>query len=381
LRALVAEGKDKDMSSTKTKPDGGSTEGKSNVVELAPRRIIRIPNLSKAKRPPRDLTADMITPEDPKWAWYPRIGLGSINLLGAKGGTGKGVLCANLAAHVTRGREWPLSEAMAPLGRVLWCETEDSFKQAVVPRLIANGADLNRVILKKPDEFFDLDLRSYTEAKGIKLIVLSPLNSFLDLLKDPNNGQNVRKAMETLIEDIQDTDCALIGICHTNKKADLAAVERLLGSVEYVNAARSVLLLRKEPDDDGVVRLMHGKWNYGTKADDLLFTTYNTREETNPYGQYIALEWSKPEENVEIDSAFDRQKDSSEDSESAGEWLLEYLADGSQKDTKAIFSDGEGKQHTESALKAAKKRMAGKIEHNRKWERGKLITRWWLVKA
>jgi hypothetical protein len=343
--------------------------------------VVTLPGFRGVKRPAPDLTANMVTPEDPKWAWYPRIGLGSINLLGAKGGTGKGVLCANLAAHVTTGRKWPCSEAAAPLGSVLWCETEDSFKRAVVPRLIANGADLKRVILKKPDEFFDLDLRSYTEAKGVKLIVLSPLNSFLDMLKDPNNGQNVRRAMEGLIDDIEDTDCALIGICHTNKKADLAAIERLLGSVEYVNAARSVLLLRKEPDDEGVVRLMHGKWNYGTRADDLLFTPYNDRPKTNPEGQYIAIEWSKPDENVDVDSAFDRQKDSSEDSESAGDWLLEHLEDGSQKDTASIFAAGEKKGHRASTLKTAKKRLAGKIEHNRKWENGKLITRWWLAKS
>jgi hypothetical protein len=358
---------------TKTNERHKSTGGEES-------NVVRFPKLNHIKAPARDLTADMVTPEDPKWAWYPRIGLGSINLLGAKGGTGKGVLCANLAAHVTTGKRWPFSEVRAPLGSVLWCETEDSFKRAVVPRLIANGADLKRVILKKPDEFFQLDLGSYTDAKGVKLIVLSPLNSFLDMLKDPNNGQNVRRAMENLIEDIEDTDCALIGICHTNKKADLAAVERLLGSVEYVNAARSVLLLRKEPDDESVVRLMHGKWNYGTKADDLLFTTYNTRAETNPEGQYIGIEWSESEENVDVDSAFDRQKDTQEDSESAGDWLLEYLSDGSQKDTDEIFAAGEKKGHTEGALKQAKKRNAGKIAFRRKREGRDLKVYWWLVK-
>src|SRR5262249_2200101 len=98
---------------TKTKRDGGSTGGvESNVV--------RLPGFRGVKRPPGDLTADMITPEDPKWAWYPRIGLGSINLLGAKGGTGKGVLCANLAAHVTKGRKWPFCDVAAPMGNVLW---------------------------------------------------------------------------------------------------------------------------------------------------------------------------------------------------------------------------------------------------------------------
>jgi hypothetical protein len=326
---------------------------------------------------------DAITPADTQWLWWPRIPAEAITIVGAKGGTGKGFFCSDLAAIVTLGALWPLEDKKegeeAPHARVMWCEAEDPIDSVVIPRLIAAEADLSRVNFVTKQQFASLDLRAYIEKHNIRLIILSPLVTYLKGLEDYNAGLSVRKALEKLQDGVTGTDCAIIGIGHTNKKADLTAVERLLGSVEFANFVRSVLLLRKEPEEEGVVRVMHGKSNLGPTGDDMLFTIYNTKP-SKPRSQYVAIEWSKPEENVEVDSAFDRQKDTQEDSKGAGEWLLEYLEDGLQKDTEAIFKAGEKQGHTRGAIKTAKKRMAGKIAFRRKREDGKLIVYWWLRK-
>jgi hypothetical protein len=171
----------------------------SNIVSIKPKKPIL---------PSGELTAAQVVPVDAQWTWYPRIGEGGINLMGAPGGTGKGLLCADLAARITKGDVWPFDDDEgAPMGNVLWCETEDSFKAAVVPRLIAAGADRRRVILKKPAEFFELSLRRYIQKMDIRLLVMSPLNSFLEGLKDSTNGINVRNVMEELIEQVEDTQC------------------------------------------------------------------------------------------------------------------------------------------------------------------------------
>jgi hypothetical protein len=261
----------------------------------------------------------------------------------------------------------------------MWCEAEDPIDSVVVPRLIAANADLSRVNFVTKKQFAALDLPAYIREHDIRLIILSPLVTYLKGLEDYNAGLSVRKALEKLQDGVTGTDCAIVGIGHTNKKADLSAVERLLGSVEFANFVRSVLLMRKEPDEEGVVRVIHGKSNLGPTGDDMLFAIFNTKP-SKPRSQYVAIEWSKPESNVEVDSAFDRQKDTQEDSESAGEWLLDYLADGSQKDTETIFAAGERHTHTRGALKTAKKRMAGKITFRRKREEGKLKVYWWLRK-
>ena len=89
--------------------------------------------------------------------------------------------------------------------------------------------------------------------------------SFLNVLKDIIGELGVRKTLEALQEAIENTRCAAIGICHLNKKTDLGAVERVLGSVAFVNFSRSALLVAKDHDDDAAVRLAHGKYNLSVK--------------------------------------------------------------------------------------------------------------------
>ena len=55
---------------------------------------------------------------------------------------------------------------------------------------------------------------------------------------------------------IQTTSAAVLGIAHTNNGTG-DAVNRVLGSVAYVNAARSVLILGRPPDgEDGPDRIV-----------------------------------------------------------------------------------------------------------------------------
>lgn len=305
-----------------------------------------------------------------------------MTIFAAKGGTGKGFMCSDLVARITHGDEWPMAEnSHAPKGSVLWCEAEDSLEETIIPRLIAADADRSKVFLKRPKEFFEVvasGLRRFIKQQNVKLIVLSPLNSFLKDLSDPNHGLHVRKSLETVQEEIEGTDCAVIGICHTNKKADLDAVDRILGSVEYVNFSRSVLLMRAEADDDGV-RVVHGKSNLAPKAEDLTFEIWNTKPKSHPRGQYVAVKWSLPEKNVDPDRLFERRESTSKDNTSAGDWLFDYLRDGTWKDTKEIFEAGEKRSFESGALKKAKQRSAGKIEYKRKWVDGKSVDLWRLV--
>jgi AAA domain len=300
--------------------------------------------------PTQGRIASTVKPQDADWLWWPYIPAGSITIIGARGGTGKGVLCADLAAKTSRGEAWPFSGGeTAPLGNVMWCETEDSFKTTVVPRLIAAKADRRRIILIKPDEFFSKkNLRRRIEQEGICLIVMSPLNSFLEDLKDANSGQSVREALEKVQSNIEDTRCAVIAICHLNKKPDLAAIERLLGSVEYANYVRSVLMLRA--DDDGV-RIVHAKHNLSIQGNDLLFTVHNRQPVKHPRGQFVSIDWEKANENINQDNLFDRKE-----GESASVWLSRLLADGEEMECTQIFKQGKLAGHSEGALKQAKSR-------------------------
>ena len=202
--------------------------------------------------------------------WFPYLPAGMISIIGAKGGSCKGLTCASLTAAVTTPSLWPDGSGPAQQGAVLWCEAEDPIPEVVLPRLIAAGADLSRVTFASRAAFAaEQDLRGLIQKTGVKLIVQSPMVSFLKL-SDIVSELGVREVLERCQASIDGTGCALIGITHSNKKADLAAIERILGAVAFTNFVRSVLLTAPEDVDEGTYRLVHAKHNLSTKGDDLI---------------------------------------------------------------------------------------------------------------
>lgn len=293
-----------------------------------------------------------------KWIWHPRIPAGNITILGGRGGVGKGVSVSDFVARVTHGDPWPGEKECAPKGTVIWCEAEDSFEYTIAPRLTAADADLSKVFLMKPAEFFDLDLKTFIKEHEVKLIVMSPLNSFLPELKDANHALNVRRSLEDLQQIIEGTDCAIFALCHLNKKVDLDSVDRLLGSVEYTNVARSVLLMRAEKNS-AQVRMALMKHNLGPPADDLLFEVRNTRPKDSR-SQYIAVKWSKAEKNVDKDHFLDR-RERADDKLPAHTWLTRHLGATGECPVRDVIKAGISAGYSESALKGAQQNYRSRI--------------------
>lgn len=237
-----------------------------------------------------------IKPKEISWLWWPRLAQNAVNIIAGEGGVGKGIICCDLAARVTTGSYFPCSKERIEPASVLWGEGEDDVSRVVIPRLMANNADPSRVFFTTPSKFVEYDIASYVKERKIRLIVLSPLISFLEGLEDANAQLDTRHALEHLDSVIQDTSCAIVGIMHRNKKKDVSAIERVMGSVEFVNFARNVLLV--DVEDDGLKRLSHQKANLGVRADDLLFRTVNRRERSDPRGQYVGADWTMADANI-----------------------------------------------------------------------------------
>lgn len=270
--------------------------------------------------------ASSVAPKSVKWLWYPYIAAENVNILAGMGGEGKGLVAMHLAAAVTRGKGWPSSQESAVPATVLWCEMEDATDVTLVPRMEAAGVDRTRVFVVNAIQLQSLgpeDLRKTIVEKGIRLIVLSPLTSFL-AGADTNDETAVRSALGTMLMAVQGTDCAILGICHANKKDGLSAVERILGSVAFVNFCRSVLLVGPDPEGEGSKRLVHAKHNLSPKGPDLLYEPVNVGND--PRDQYVRVEWDKPEANVDHTSFFDRPRHGSR-RQSAAQWLEEYLSE------------------------------------------------------
>jgi len=84
----------------------------------------------------------------------------------------------------------------------------------------------------------------------------------------------VRRALAPLYRLARERGCAIVTLIHLNKAQGLAPLARLSGSGAFGNAARSVLLLDRDPDDeeDGQRRVLaHIKNNVGPEMPSLLY--------------------------------------------------------------------------------------------------------------
>jgi RecA/RadA recombinase len=230
------------------------------------------------------IAASAIRPVPIQWLWPGRVALGTLTLLVGDPGLGKSLLTCQLAAQLSRGQ----------LGReavTLLATAEDSLEATVVPRLTAAGADLERVkVVTMRREGFEEGvslpddvqaLARLVEVKRARLVVIDPLMAHLRSDVNSWQDQSVRRALVPLYRLAERAGCAILVVAHLNKGQDADPLRRIGGSVGITAAARSALLLARDPDDpegeQGRRRVLaQVKNNLSTPAPSLLFQIEET---------------------------------------------------------------------------------------------------------
>lgn len=214
-----------------------------------------------------------IQPVSIDWLWDDFLPLGNLSLLYGTEGDGKSTLTAMIAAMATLG-SLPGALAGEPTNVEIFAY-EDDAAAVLVPRLLAAGADLNRVWIHGGDLSIEpLTLPDDVEKLGhavlsreSKLVIVDPLPDALrEGLKDNNNG-DVRRAIVPLQVMAQTTGAAVLGVTHPNKGSTDAA-NKVMGSKAWRSVPRSVILYGRDPDDlDGDTRIAAvSKTNYARKT-------------------------------------------------------------------------------------------------------------------
>jgi putative DNA primase/helicase len=199
-----------------------------------------------------------------RWLWRPWVPLGKVTVLAGPPGISKSMLTALCAAQVSTGTaDGHLAGVAAD---VLLASAEDDPEDTIKPRLMAAGADLERVHL--------IDLRTETaegqqvaglvelpgdvdgianavRETGARLVILDPVVAFLDGEHSAYSEQEVRKALAPLKTLAEETGCAVLVVMHLNKRDGSDPLRRIANSGAFTALARSVLLLGVDPEAEG----------------------------------------------------------------------------------------------------------------------------------
>lgn len=308
-----------------------------------------------------------------RWLWDGRLPLGSLCLLGGREGIGKSTAAYTLAADITRGRLD--GDHKGTPRAVIVCATEDSWGHTIAPRLLAAGADLDRVYrvdvstgdgtsgsLSLPNDVTALE-RQMRDV-GAALLLLDPLMSRLDAALDTHKDSQVRQALEPLSALADRTGATVLGLIHVNKSRTSDPLSSLMGSRAFAAVARSVLYVIADQEDVGLRLLGLAKNNLGrSDLPTLRFRIESAHVADTDEGPIWTgkLEWAG-EDPRSLSDVLEDAHDTSDNrgaTNDAGQWLLGYLADnGGTAPLADIKRDGlKDGGHNYDALKRARRRV------------------------
>lgn len=189
-------------------------------------------------------------PQKIKWLLPGRIICGSISIIEGQKGVGKSSVAIALAASLTKGKPW-LGRKARDKGDVLWIASEESWHSVIMPRLSAAGCDMKRVRRIKDAPNGGPGRISFPSGIGVlhhalkrwpvRLVVVDPWISCLDINLSPNIEQQVRSALDPLNGLMIGTGCTALMSRHWTKNTSADRIDRGLGSVAVGAVARSVL--------------------------------------------------------------------------------------------------------------------------------------------
>jgi len=226
--------------------------------------VLDLPLIPQEKTSDRGVILLKATDLEPKpinWVWDGWIAGGKIHLLGGMAGTGKTTLSLALASIITNGGKFP-DGTRSLIGNVIIWTGEDDIADTLIPRLMAMGANLDRVhfvqgvISENGERPFDpsADLPILEEAiskvGNVRLLIIDPIVSVVK--GDSHKNAEVRKDLSPLVQMTESTGLAIIGITHFSKgTSGREPIERITGSLAFGAVARIVLAASKSKNEEG----------------------------------------------------------------------------------------------------------------------------------
>ena len=302
------------------------------------------------------------------WLWYPYIPRGKVTILQGDPGEGKTTLAIHLAAMLSRGEIYAEDGSILRTGApesILLESAEDGLEDTIKPRLNAAKADPKHIFHIYTDEvpltLRDERLANFLRVKRPALAILDPLQAYLGDGVDMHRANEIRPIMAYLSRLAEETETAIVLIGHMNKRAGDRSMYRGLGSIDITAAARSVLVMARDPKAENQRILMQVKSSLAPQGKPMAFEI----------GEHSRMELQGVYEgDVEklllADSALSSQSSLNE----AIEFLTEFLANGECR-SDAVLEAAKERGIAKVTLSRAKKKL-----HIRSEKRGAV---WYFV--
>ena len=213
-----------------------------------------------------------------KWLWKGHLLRAALELLAGVPGIGKSQVQILYVACVTNPKKcpWPDGTMMERPSNVVMVTAEDALDQEVVPRLIAAGADLDRVTFVKSirvvvdkttkkrqfilteEDLIEVE-KTINEIGDVALVTIDPITAFMGGKLDSHKATEVRSQLGPLKDFAERNEVAVSAITHPAKNTSQRAIDQFIGSQAFIAAARIghvCIEELEEEEDDGKVKMV-----------------------------------------------------------------------------------------------------------------------------
>lgn len=287
--------------------------------------------------------------------WRERIPVGVITVIAGRPGMGKSTLEAAIAAELSaEGRTGIVSNL------------EDDVEAVVAPRLIAAGADMNRVLLVRPEYAPRLPgelgkLERMVRETGATYVLLDPVAAHFS----PPRTLDDRAVLARMMAFCRETRCSFIFVHHTTKSGS-HAVDKIGGaSGGMTGAARSVYVYGYNPADRDQRALACVKMN-GQEPPPTLIIEYETVEVSAGGALVDAGRLRFVEEsNATAEEVLERGSTDEDRDADCATWVTLFLAAGG--DSLRLMGDVTSEGRKAGFADATLKRAAVELHCERGW--------------
>lgn len=247
----------------------------------SPTHYLGIARMAARRRSMQELGFAPMSDIEPRKAEYliePYLPLDAITILAGAAGMGKTWLALKWAAGISAGT---FSADHQP-GLVYYFTRENDPNIVLAPRLQLLSANTENIVIMPqiagapPLTMNDPRLEDLASRPGCRpsLVVFDPIQSYLGRKVQMNHTDDVRPIMDYLANFAGRHHCAVLLVSHVSKPsmAGGSAADRILGSGDFRNAARSIIFVGTDPDDPQLRVFAHEKNSLGANGPSRRFS-------------------------------------------------------------------------------------------------------------
>ena len=316
-----------------------------------------------------------IAPEVLTWLWQDRIPFGKLTLFAGHPGVGKGMATMYISACASKGCGWHDCKNTNPPVEVVIVSSEDAASDTLVPRLMAAGADKEKVMIlqsvltdKGPKEFtLDTDLaalQSLLESNpDVKVVIIDPIMNHLGKLSG-NREQEVRMGLSPLAKIAEKFGVAIILVTHYNKSNTADSIQRVGGAMGMVGAVR-VAWSFGENKLTGKMEMTPLKANIAPNTGGLEYQIVSEEVEIN--GQFISVGKIKFGDVTHANADASLKTPDKEAYvplyKQCMDWLVEHLSDGEPRKKVDVYKSAETMGFGNAEMSVARPKLGQTIHY------------------